>query len=184
MSVEALKRILTPPERPMDAGAPEQWAAVEAAIGTPLPADYKEYIQTYGLGNIDHFITIYTPFTQYKYVNLVEQQKMKLDALRALQYEEIPFKLFPEMGGLLPVGITENGDVLYWITRGTPEHWPVAINEARGPEWEQLKLDITSVLAALVSRRIRCGVFPDEFPSANPSFVQPNFDGKRQPPKI
>jgi hypothetical protein len=186
MSLHALTRIVEPPAKPLDVPRPEDWAAVEAKIGTALPSDYKHFVQTFGLGKLSDFIWIYNPFTRYKYVNLVAQISMQRDVLREVKKQPgaVPFNIFPEIGGLLPLGGTDNGNTLFWLTRGSPEHWRIAINEARGPEWNTFKLDLTSLLAALLSRKIRCTVFPDDFPAPQPSFCVPAFQPGKEPPTI
>ena len=39
---------------------------------------------------------------------------------RARFPERLPLPPFPEQGGVLPLGRTDNGDELYWVTQGPP----------------------------------------------------------------
>jgi hypothetical protein len=92
-----------------------------------LPEDYKQYIENFDTGGVDGFIWIFSPLREAPNVNLLQQIPKKLDGLRALKHETIPFPLFPQIGGLLPFGATDNANILYWLVRGNPEDWSIVI---------------------------------------------------------
>lgn len=178
MSLTELLGVLTPPIHPADPAAPDGWRSIESSIGTPLPEDYKRYIETFGTGGIDGFIWIFNPLARNPNVNLIQQIPSELEALRALKHEVIPFPLFPEIGGLLPFGATDNGNVLYWLTRGNPEDWPIVIYEGRGPKHQVFKLEMTALVAKLLAGTVRCDVFPTDFPRRPASFSPAPQDRK------
>lgn len=63
---------------------------------------------------------------------------------------------------MLPWGITDNGDILYWLTKGdNPDAWTIAINESRGPLWEEFDMDMSTLLAKMVSGEVESKVFGD-----------------------
>ncbi|MDB6079990.1 MAG: hypothetical protein JWO82_3737, partial [Akkermansiaceae bacterium] len=71
---------------------------------------------------------------------------------------------------------TANGDTLFWETAGTPETWTVSLLAAREPGKVDLPLNFAAALAALLERNAATGdFFPDDFPSAQPSFVARAF---------
>jgi len=166
-----LSRIVSPPAAPVEnAGS---WPQVESDLGTALPDDFKAFIHAYGSGTISNFLTVLNPFSIRPTLNLVQQAREQLDTLRELGREfgeSCPYPLFPAEGGLLPVAMTDNGDVVYWRTQGKPEQWLIVVNEARGPDYEEFQMNLTTFLAAIMSVRIRCRAFPRGFPGSDRSF--------------
>jgi hypothetical protein len=172
MSIDRLKTLLPlPTERPPK-HEPEAWASVERTL-TPLPADYKDFIDEYGPGYVSEFIWVLSPFIENEYYNLMRQTELQLGALRELKAKhknEVPYDLFPAKGGLLPFALTDNGDVLYWKTDGEPASWSVAVNASRDPECEEFRTDMTDFLADIITRKRACRIFPNDFPSGPPTF--------------
>ena len=152
------------------------WLEVEAAAGTPLPPDYRAFVEAYGPGAVDGFLWVLHPATANAHLSLQEAiggRHSQLWALRTLREggEEIPYPIYPEPGGLLPWGITDNGDVCYWHTASAdPAAWTVAANESRGPEWDDFRGTMVEFLVGVLSGRHRCPVFPEDFPSHIPTF--------------
>src|SRR5262249_20868698 len=113
-----LVSLLPPPPAPAEVPSPHDWNAIERTL-VELPADYKSFMDSYGSGTIDEFITIFNPIASNKNLNLLHQCNVQLGVLRELEAsgsEHIPYRLFPEREGILPFGATDNGDILYWIT--------------------------------------------------------------------
>ncbi len=134
MSVSALwpdlLRLLPPPESP----APPfgDWDRVEQGLGTPLPADYRRWVATYGSGVIDRFLLIVNPFDLEPGVTFPEHVGMMLWGInrqRQLFGVRYPVAFFPEPGGFLPCGATENGSLLGWRTVGRPDDWPMMVTD-------------------------------------------------------
>lgn len=145
----------------------DEWHDVERAIGTPLPSDYKAFVGHYGLGKLGDFIVVFTPSHDIPHVNLSNQIRQRLDTLQQLASEwgeTLPHPLYPAPGGLLPFGATDNGDVLYWLTSGSPDRWTVVVNESRGPDYDHHDCSMTTFLAEVISGQRRCSIFPSGFP--------------------
>jgi hypothetical protein len=169
-SLDELENVLRPPP---SGGPTADWASVEAGVRTALPSDYKRYVDAYGFGRIDRFLWVFHPTTANRHFRLGDEISGQLDALRQVrdEGERIPYPLFPEDGGILPWGRTDNGDVCYWLRRGSdPDRWIVAVNESRGPDWDEFEGSMTEFLVAVLARRYTCFVFPDSFPSDDPAF--------------
>lgn len=165
--------VLSPPVKRSEVGDRAPWPEIEQQLGTRLPSDYKNFIDRFGSGTIGRFVWIFSPYTNNEHVNLERQLVSQRDVLANLAEggEDIPFDYFPGEGGLFPFGATDNGDVLYWRTKGAPDDWTVIVNEARGPKWESFELPMTEFLTQILTRQISCSIFPDDFPPEVPTFV-------------
>lgn len=158
MSLSRLVEVLPPPSSPVETGTPDSWERIREELGATLPDDYKAFIQTYGSGWIGGFISIWDPFSENKYLNLVQSTRSTLQAIRMLKVglkkelniDEPPYPLFPEPGGLLPFGATIAGDVLFWKTEGTPAAWTIVIHRVRSTEYEEHPFTITEFLNRLM----------------------------------
>jgi hypothetical protein len=170
MTIGQLVEVLPPPAAP--AGDPGAVAAAEAALGTALPPDYRELVARYGAGRIAGFLWVFQPGGVPDTIDLAAQAQAQREDLAALAAggEPLPFPLFPDPGGLLAAGMTDNGDALFWRTGGAPETWPVVVHEARGPLWWTHDGDLTGFLAGVLSGAVRCPVFPRDFPGERPGF--------------
>jgi len=174
LALDALKKLMGPPPRASEAPNGGGWQAVERRLGIELPEDYKEFVTTYGTGAVDNFLWVLNPFSKNVYLNLFDEGKAKLDALRQLRdefRENIPYAFYPDADGLFPWGVTDNGDVLYWLCNGRRASSLIVVNESRGPRWREFQLSTVEFLAALVTRELVVDVFPNDFPSESPMFV-------------
>lgn len=171
---KALELLIPPPLVPYEAPQDDGWNNIERKLNTTLPRDYKQFIERYGSGRIDEFLSILNPFSSNKHRDLLWQMEMQLGTLRELKEggtEIVPFEFFPSPGGLLPFGLTDNGDVLYWLTVGQPDNWSVAVNAGRSPEWDTYQVGMVEFLWKILGRQDSCKIFPSDFPGGSLSFV-------------
>jgi hypothetical protein len=136
---------LVPP--PGDPPPPADWDAAHAELGVELPADYRALADTYGGGSIAG-LGLLVPGHPNRHVDLLRQVEPQRWALRQLIEQGIEQRYAPE--DLLPWGIDEGGNVVWWLTDGS---WPVVANEARGEEWHRHDGGAVSFLVALLSGR-------------------------------
>ncbi len=118
-SFARLSAAVPPPPDPCEAGTSEGFDQVEARLAIRLPEDYKQLITAFGTGSWKEFIWVLNPFSANTFLNLFDQATRQLDSEREIRRKrpnELPFPLHPESGGLLPWGLTDNGDRLYWLT--------------------------------------------------------------------
>jgi len=163
MSLAELRAIAAPPTAPQGTGDARRWAAVEQRLGLRLPPDYRDLVDTYGAGRFGNFITVFTPFVDNGYVNLLTQDTLALDAYRVMRAdfpETAPDPVYPEPGGVLPWAQTDNGDVVYWRTDGPSERWPVVVIESRFGMHEQYTLTTTAFLAKLLDGTLGSEILP------------------------
>ena len=149
--LERLRQLLPPPAEPVEPGRPDGWAAVETTLGTRLPADFKAFTELYGSGTVDDFLYLFNPFASGQGGNLLDEKDWVLAAYRQTRArfpELLPLPPFPEVGGVLPLGRTDNGDELYWVTEGDADSWPVALLESRAALQELHRMPVAGFLAA------------------------------------
>ena len=153
------------------------WSAVLQQLRTDLPADYKEFVDLYGAGCAGRFIWVYDPFTKNRNINLVEQVRCRGEILRGIRQRhpsEVPFPVFPEVGGFLPWGTSDNGDAVGWVTEGAPNDWASMVVAARDSRTFRFQERMTAFLARLLTRQVTCPIFPPDFPPPHPDYVKGN----------
>ncbi|MBX9396276.1 hypothetical protein K4749_22435 [Streptomyces sp. TRM72054] len=135
MSIEQLARDagLTVPRRYQ-----VDWDRAEAAVGTRLPADYKQYVYWFGPGSFDEYLIVCVPGVENSNTELaarLDQERRSARTRAELTGQAPRVPLFPEPGGWLPWGFTTGGDGLYWVTAGDdPDRWTVAGRPGRGAD--------------------------------------------------
>jgi hypothetical protein len=139
-----------------------------------LPDEYKEFISTYGTGGIDNFIWILNPFVLDENFNLMERGKVIREAyLESKQNfpQDFIHDVYPDVGGLLPWAITDNGDEIYWRTDNNPNKWSIVIYGSRSSEYAEYNKSLVEFLYEILTKRLVCSIFPDDFPSEDPQFI-------------
>jgi hypothetical protein len=163
---EALGRLLAlvpPPPEPVEPVEAARWPAIERAMDTVLPSDYKALLAAYGSGTFDDELWLFSPFAPPGDGNLVHERDAVLadyDASRRRFPRRYPLPPFPEPGGVLPLGRGEGGNELYWVTEGEPDAWPVALFGARSPRHEVHPGGIVAFLAALAAGELATRLLP------------------------
>jgi hypothetical protein len=163
---EDLVRLVPPPSRTV---AVPDWEAVEVRLGARLPSDYKWLFEQYGSGRWDDFLTVLEPESSNDHVRLEHQAKRAAWALDYLRDGglDIPYQI----AELLPFAGTDNGDTCYWLRRPAddPDAWTVVVNKG-DPEWATFDGDAVEFLFAVLSGRHDVYLFPEDFPSEEPTF--------------
>jgi hypothetical protein len=136
-ALDDLITLVPPPESPPPIG---EWAL-------DLPADYRALIERYGPGNLAG-LRLLVPGHPREDLDITRQVQRQRWALQSLIDQGIRMPYEPK--DLLPWGIDESGNVVWWHTEGD---WDVVANEARGPEWHRHDGGAVSFLVALLSGR-------------------------------
>jgi hypothetical protein len=136
---------LVPP--PADPPSAVDWDAAHAALGVELPADYRALADRYGAGSIAG-LGLLVPGHPNRHVDLLRQVEPQRWALQQLIDQGIEQPHAP--GELLPWGIDEAGNVVWWLMQGS---WPVVANEARGEDWQRFDGGAIAFVAAILSGR-------------------------------
>ncbi|MGW2782531.1 SMI1/KNR4 family protein [Streptomyces populi] len=169
-AVERLTEILSPgtPPRSRDR------AAVEQKLGTPLPEDYKDLVETYGGGVFDETVRLLDPECPDEDHNLLAQHTARAEILAGLwRTEAKPAALRNEAEAqVVPWAYVEDsGAHLYWLRRPSqrPEEWTVLLNEGRGPGWESHADSCAAFLLAVLTGEAETEYFPG-LPSGSHQF--------------
>lgn len=163
MSINSLTKIMPPPVNPVDSGAGMQWPSIDKGI--EFPQDYVDFINNYGTGRIGEFLLIFNPFSGKEDLNFFEQFNMVLEDLRYLiesDSEYYNYPLYPTEGGLIPFGVTDNGDYLFWVfdSKKISNLWKVAIVAARSPEIEYLPWGMLEFIKEIATGEFKPNSFP------------------------
>lgn len=165
-----LRFLLPPPIKHQELPTENDWLAIERAF-CPLPSDFKAFVSQYGTGSIGGFIWIFNPASRNEHLNLTTQIVTQLRALHDLT--SLGLKGFPEVGGILPFGITDNGDVLAWKVLGSPDSWRVVVVDSRAPRYSEFEVGFSRFIGGVLERAFACRLFPSDFPSSHVTFHPP-----------
>jgi hypothetical protein len=138
------------------------WESSRREIGFDFPADFREFIDTYGWGGVDEYFHVHKPWEAVgrsliaggfsffvEYMGLLIEPA-GYDALRTEYPDYYPYPLFPEAGGLLAWAHNDNSDVCFWLTEGTDsDKWPVVFwdkGRRAGEEWRRFDCGMVEFL--------------------------------------
>ncbi|MEU0485851.1 hypothetical protein ABZ260_42625 [Streptosporangium sp. NPDC006013] len=170
-TVADLVAIIGPPNKSASA---VDWTAIEAETGLVFPSDYKVWTAQYADLRLNDFLYVSRPdlgglerqcaihrmsqlrplIEEWGTINLVDDE--------GRETEVSPFPLYPELGGVYPWGSTDNGDYLLWLTGPDPEKWTIVITD--GWMWWHYPGSLMDFLVGIMSRKVLCPLFPDDFP--------------------
>ena len=176
MVIDELLQVLPPPDRPTETGLAASWGLVTAKFGSPLPTDYMQFIDRFGSGTLNSFLTPFNPFSRDSSTNLFEQTFVQLAALRELRAEfpeYNPYPLFFEPGGLLPWGISIDGDVFCWLTSGASGAWQIVVVPRHG-EVERFQMSMTQFLARAITGTVKSAALPSPFLHSGSATYEPH----------
>jgi hypothetical protein len=164
MTAQQLVEIMMPPQNPVDSGPGKVWPAIED--GLPFPSDYRWFINNYGSGRVADFFMLFNPLSSIPNVNFFNQSRLILEDLNELNQcdpDLYSYPIFPAPDGLIPIGVTDNGDYICWLTnsKADSDSWGIAIITSRSPDIEYFQSNLTSVLAGLLSGVMKSNSLPD-----------------------
>lgn len=138
---------------------PVDWDAFEASLGLRLPADYKAYIDEYGVGIINRLFAVRHPTTAEGWANILEAPEQWEGPDAEQEYLELHLTAPP-----LPLGIGRNrlmlcadsdGTQIYWdTTDDDPDAWSVVVGDNDGDTWLALDLTLVETLLRLFTGRL------------------------------
>jgi hypothetical protein len=165
--LDALRRLVPPPSDPYLGDG--TWDGLFGQLGTRLPADYVQLMETYGCGSWSSWLNFFapwpanTPEPARPYRGLVHFSTEILDIYRDLRtaYPEFhPLAVWPEPGGFFPFAESIDGDALGWLTIGPPDHWPLIVYPRHYDQGPPLTTSLVETLLGW----LRGGDAPESFP--------------------
>lgn len=167
MSFQELAEILNKPLNPIETVDANQWEFFELVTGIFLPDDYKEYLGFYGTGIIGGVITPYNPFckrqlwkARYTCRDWMRELCAIIEHKQQFGKAVFPYPVYPDPGGVLPWGSTDNGDRLFWLTTNSPNDWKVLMNESRSSSFEVFEHSMTGFIKGLITGEIESEIIP------------------------
>ena len=169
--LDTLREIAPPPAEVRELPGAAERSAAEAALKVGLPRDYVAFAEAWGPAYVGQFFHVFAPVPGRN--GLVEKARGVTEALSTLKAhhpQRCTAPVFPEAGGFLAWGLTDNGDFLGWMVTGRdPEAWPAAVwGEEDGTPEVFEGTGFGALLAGIVTGSIRPAAFPadvwDELP--------------------
>lgn len=165
--LERLGAVIGPP--PAGKVVPVPWELAPGAVGFQLPADFRAFVDRYGMVSISDELHVHAPSTAptpkrgkplgfegflYYTTEPYGYTAMLAQAYENGDHEECPYPLFPAEGGLLKWGNNYNSDHFFWLMRGPdPDRWPVAAKFDSMLEWDLFEGGFLEFLLAAVTQR-------------------------------
>ncbi|MEV0901440.1 SMI1/KNR4 family protein [Actinoplanes sp. NPDC049802] len=138
---------------------PVAWADFESSLGLRLPADYKAYIDEYGVGFVNRLFVVRHPTTTEAGFNLLQAPEQWEAPDAEQEYLETHLTAPP-----LPLGIgrdrlmlcaDSDGTQIYWDTsQDDPDSWSVVVGDDDGDTWQALDLTLVETLLQLFTGRL------------------------------
>lgn len=179
MTIENLIKVVPPPEEPFEAFR-GTWELIEDEIRTALPQDYKDFVRLYGSGYFMQFLGVSVPRSRNP--NVLLRSAIYWARRAAVQGgfapDELPYPFWPDPGGLLAFGSTDNGDTLLWLAQGEPEDWKVVVWDRGLGRFEVFDCGLTDFLAGLATGGIQPKEFPDLLPCDHLFTPNPELDAQ------
>jgi hypothetical protein len=150
LPLKSIAKLVAPPSKPR--GLNRSWKAVEKDIGLKLPGDYKEFIDTYGTGQLssaEGWVVVWnfrdvalfgTPLRE-----VLCGQGSVVAGYKRLEKESsypCPYPTYPEPGGLLPFASVNDVQNLNWLTKGDSDRWDVVYWHFDGLEFTHLEGEV------------------------------------------
>lgn len=151
------------------AGPVTDWPEFETTLGLGLPDDYKWLVDTYGPGTFGGFIHILQAASTDSHILLAQQIEFSRQ-----DFARYGDRMHPpcQVGELVPVALTDNGDTLYWVANPVdqPELWTIVGNASRSDRWEPYEGGIVDFLVRVLAGEFSFGIFPRSFPGEHAGF--------------
>lgn len=168
-SLDALRRFLPPPPSGGDA---VDWEALFAQTGTRLPGDYREFVEVYGGGMVDSYISILVPpVLGYPYYAEWQGAPSLLDEARL---RRAPDWLIGR--SVFQYGANGDGDEIFWLCESAePETWETLVykrQRSAGEErWKRFPMGMVRFWTSVLGGEIRSPFSAGDFPSRHPTYV-------------
>lgn len=179
MYIEKLVKLVPPPATLDNVSIIKNIELVEDHFNIKYPDDYIEYITHYGIGQFDDFITIYLPLNSREYFEETEKICQNYRNFREMFPDDYNHNVFPEKGGLLPLGITDGGSEIWWKTDIDREKWTIVVYDENSKEYEEYKMQLCEFLYKYFTKQIDCISFSESLRESTVYFTSYEFDFRK-----
>lgn len=158
------------------------WTAIESALGTRLPSQYKAYAESFPGGQFRR-LQVFHPegSDQPRPHGLVEEVGWTAPSLRPTS-PTAPYQMHPEPGGLIPWAGYEGDYFLCWLPKGEdPDSWPIIAYEDEDHN-EAVEGSTLQALIRVIRGYAGRRVFPEEFWEFPATFIRAYDDDSDSPP--
>ncbi|MEU8576399.1 SMI1/KNR4 family protein [Streptomyces asoensis] len=131
--VGRIRQVLPPPPSGGDA---IDWERVYRSTGWKFPTDYKEFVEIYGGGEVNEYLSVRTPPVEGSPFGTI------LEGVDPALPPDCHAELAPSLTAseelrLLPLGATGTGDVVFWLIAEVEENWKVVTFRRQSPYGEK-----------------------------------------------
>ncbi|MET9430896.1 MULTISPECIES: SMI1/KNR4 family protein [unclassified Streptomyces] len=159
--LETLTALVPPPATPFLGDRTWEW--LYERLGTRLPTEYVQLMETYGAGCWTEWLRFSVPLGTDQY-DLAPWAEWYHDTYRGHRerYPEFnPLRVWPEAGGFLPFANSIDGDQLCWLTEGdSPDDWPLIVVPRHAKQGPPLTGTLTGILLEWLRGRFRTEGLP------------------------
>ncbi|MFJ5829122.1 hypothetical protein [Streptomyces sp. NPDC093089] len=144
--LDALRRLMPPPK---DGDTTVDWAALAASWGKPFPDDFRRYMEVYGAGAVQKYLSIGRPEPKVP-LDRAPRDGMVIETANAEADWETEEKT-PELEGTSPVlitwGVSATADMLCWdASDDDPARWPVLVYHRDAMLWSRYNCGMVEFL--------------------------------------
>ncbi|MCX4767757.1 SMI1/KNR4 family protein [Streptomyces sp. NBC_01275] len=132
--------------------APDDWAEVEAYVGSALPNDFKAFLDAYGTGVICGELVVFHPLGSSPLLTRMRKIHESFGQSWRRDSDRYPFRFHPDPGGLISWGYDYSGDEhFFWPCDDEPDRWKTVTN-INGAEPEVFDGPFTAFVLSFVKR--------------------------------
>lgn len=179
--MESLKAMIGTPYKASEsiATTSDRWKQSETRLGVEFPPDYKNLVEIYGTHAWAGFLHTLIPGHVRRSLELETRGLRILGALleAAREYPgSIEYPIYPERCGLYPWGVTDNGDILCWLTQGYPNWWPTVVINTRGGSIEKHAMTASALIASFLDGTLQSPLLLGPFDGKRPQNSDPGWE--------
>lgn len=153
MTIDRLTDVVPPPAEPVYSGSQQEWSAFQEKVGLTFPEEYCTISSTYGSGRfLGGELKVANPFDPDD-EDFASFELTRLRETKDNYPDEVPYPLFPDLGGLYPFGIDGNGNTFLWKTDASPEKWPIVCFNSEDYS-EEVNHSLIQFLILLISNQL------------------------------
>ncbi|MGW4439509.1 SMI1/KNR4 family protein [Streptomyces sp. NPDC004596] len=172
LRIEELEAVLPAMTRwRVPGGRGVDWAALETALGTALPSDFRALAEAYPVLVVDDFLAVSLPQpgNEAGWASARREDEILQDLYEMGDTED--YVPYPRPGGLVSWASSYSGDDFFWRTGpADPDAWPVVVRGDNG-DWSEFPVGVVEFLAGVYGRTIDVPGMPRNFPADQPEVL-------------